>query len=480
MPDTFFDPHQRATVEAAMARIIPTDDTPGAREAGCIDFLERYLSGIGYIFAKPDGSGFETLEGRSAEAWKQRIEIMRGRYVEGLRDLDDRARGTIFDVEFVDLAPRQQDEDPAGAREGGLRRKPTTLARERRAGRPRLSRTRPAADLDRGRPRLPAAADNPHPPGLLRRPDLWRQQGPDRLEGDRFPRPASLEEVHTGRYTTLQYFADGRSREGQGVPRWPISRSLRKTEVVIIGAGASGAAAAKVLCEAGVKVVALEKGPWRRKESFGGDELANINRYNLWPDPILNPRTWRETAGRRGALGNVLPGAADGGRRHGALAGLAAALHRRTIFACAPSPATCPAPAWPTGQSPMTNSNPTISRWSGRSASRASPAPTSSRSSVPAAIPARRCRCRAMRRSSCRAATRSAGMPSRPRRRRCRAPSTAAGRRWSAPSRSSTAIRPARALPPSTSSFRTRWRPAISSFARTVMFASWCSTARAR
>ena len=69
----------------------------------------------------------------------------------------------------------------------------------------------------------------------------------------------------------------------------------QKADVCIIGAGASGAAAAKVLCEAGVKVVALEKGPWRTRESFGGDELANINRYNLWPDPILNPRTWRET-----------------------------------------------------------------------------------------------------------------------------------------------------------------------------------------
>ena len=62
-------------------------------------------------------------------------------------------------------------------------------------------------------------------------------------------------------------------------------------EVCIIGAGASGAAAAKVLTEGGVKVVALERGPWRKRESFGGDELANVNRYNLWPDPILNPRT---------------------------------------------------------------------------------------------------------------------------------------------------------------------------------------------
>jgi len=66
-----------------------------------------------------------------------------------------------------------------------------------------------------------------------------------------------------------------------------------RVEVCIIGAGASGATAAKVLTESGVRVVALERGPWREPESFGGDELANSNRYNLWPDPLLNPRTFR-------------------------------------------------------------------------------------------------------------------------------------------------------------------------------------------
>ena len=70
--ETFFNDHQRKTVEAAMARIIPTDDTPGAIEAGTIDFLDRYLSGIDYIYAKPDGSGFEKLTGKRAEAWRQR------------------------------------------------------------------------------------------------------------------------------------------------------------------------------------------------------------------------------------------------------------------------------------------------------------------------------------------------------------------------------------------------------------------------
>jgi choline dehydrogenase-like flavoprotein len=69
-----------------------------------------------------------------------------------------------------------------------------------------------------------------------------------------------------------------------------------RADACIIGAGASGAAAAKVLTERGLRVVGLERGPWRTKETFGGDELANVNRYNLWPDPLLNPRTVRTSA----------------------------------------------------------------------------------------------------------------------------------------------------------------------------------------
>jgi gluconate 2-dehydrogenase gamma chain len=92
-----------------MARIIPTDDTPGATEAGTIDFLDRYLSGIDYIYAKPDGSGFEQLSGKRAEAWQQRIDAVRERYVSGVGDLDERARAAHH-ADFVDLAPEQQDE----------------------------------------------------------------------------------------------------------------------------------------------------------------------------------------------------------------------------------------------------------------------------------------------------------------------------------------------------------------------------------
>ena len=41
-----------------------------------------------------------------------------------------------------------------------------------------------------------------------------------------------------------------------------------RTEACIIGAGASGAAVAKVLTENGVRVVGLEKGPWRDARDF--------------------------------------------------------------------------------------------------------------------------------------------------------------------------------------------------------------------
>ena len=105
----FFDVRQRATIEAAMARIIPTDDQPGAREAGTIEFLDRYLSGIDFIYAKPDGSGFEKLEGKRADAWKQRIEMLRARYLEGIKGMDSRSRSR-FGVEFVRLTTEQQDQ----------------------------------------------------------------------------------------------------------------------------------------------------------------------------------------------------------------------------------------------------------------------------------------------------------------------------------------------------------------------------------
>ncbi|MET0258597.1 MAG: gluconate 2-dehydrogenase subunit 3 family protein [Methylobacterium sp.] len=211
MTDTVFDPHQRATIEAAMARIIPSDDgTPGAREAGCIDFLERYLSGLDFIFAKPDGSGFEVLEGRSAGAWMRRIEIMRGKYVDGIRDLDARARQR-FAAPFQDLSPADQD-DVLRALEADGSGAATTLAVSDGLagplGEPALQQTSTEVDLDffpllvthtrQGFYADPIYGGNRDAMG-------WKVIG--------FPGPASLKEVHEGRYTTLQWFAEGEAEK---------------------------------------------------------------------------------------------------------------------------------------------------------------------------------------------------------------------------------------------------------------------------
>jgi gluconate 2-dehydrogenase gamma chain len=103
----FFDDHQWETIEAATARIIPTDHDPGAREARCVRFIDRYLSGINYVYAAADGSGFLELSGRLADAWRARIADMQETYREGIRRLDEIAEP--FGGPFKSLSEENQD-----------------------------------------------------------------------------------------------------------------------------------------------------------------------------------------------------------------------------------------------------------------------------------------------------------------------------------------------------------------------------------
>jgi len=104
----FFTDHEWDTVDAATARIIPTDQDPGAREARVVVFIDRYLAGIDYIFAAADGSGFLEMTGRFADAWRARMADMQRTYREGLAALDECAR-TQFGQDFVALWEEQQD-----------------------------------------------------------------------------------------------------------------------------------------------------------------------------------------------------------------------------------------------------------------------------------------------------------------------------------------------------------------------------------
>jgi len=196
----FFDAHQRATIEAAMARIIPTDDQPGAREAGTIEFLDHYLSGLDFIYAKPDGSGFEKLEGKRADAWKQRVEILRARYVEGVKELDRRSQSQ-FGAEFVRLTTEQQDRILGGMEQPAQQIEEATESAK--PAEPALQQTSAEIDLDffpllalhtrQGFYADPIYGGNKHRVG-------WKLIG--------FEGPESLAETHAGRFTTLPFFAE--------------------------------------------------------------------------------------------------------------------------------------------------------------------------------------------------------------------------------------------------------------------------------
>ena len=202
----FFDAHQHATIEAAMARIIPTDEQAGAKEAGTVEFVDRYLSGLGFIYAKPDGSGFEKLEGKRAQAWEQRIEILRAKYVEGIQELDRRSQSR-FAADFVQLEAEQQDgilydmERPARQVEAEMTEAKAV------AGfapvEPALQQTNAEIELDffpllalhtrQGFYADPIYGGNKDRVG-------WKLIG--------FEGPESLAETHAGRFTTLPFFAE--------------------------------------------------------------------------------------------------------------------------------------------------------------------------------------------------------------------------------------------------------------------------------
>ena len=173
-------------------------------------------------------------------------------------------------------------------------------------------------------------------------------------------------------------------------------------------------------------MVALERGPWRTRETFGGDELANINRYNLWPDPLLNPRTVRATADEtpRVELFCPVPQMVGGGTVHwqGWLPRFTQNDFRlRTVAG------DLPGATLPTGRSPTPSSSLTTASSNGRSACPGRPAPTAfegPRSRGYPCPPLPMSRYAQKFHKGC--SKRSAGTRSRPRRPPCRAHTTGA------------------------------------------------------
>ncbi len=68
-----------------------------------------------------------------------------------------------------------------------------------------------------------------------------------------------------------------------------MPKSLPKTDVVIVGMGAAGGAAALPLTNAGLKVIGIEAGGWLSPRDFAPDELRNTSRN--WPQTVQKAAT---------------------------------------------------------------------------------------------------------------------------------------------------------------------------------------------
>lgn len=104
----FFNEHEWATIEAASERIYPGDGGPGARAAQVTRFIDRYLSGLDFVFASAGGDGFQDIAGKDANAWRTRIEGLQRTYREGVRNLDAVGRAE-FGGEFRLLGEDEQE-----------------------------------------------------------------------------------------------------------------------------------------------------------------------------------------------------------------------------------------------------------------------------------------------------------------------------------------------------------------------------------
>jgi len=125
----FFTADEYRQVEAVCARLIPTDQDPGATEAGVVDYIDTFLGAFSFdpprIWAggafsgrfggSPGFATFHRLTPLDELAWRTRIEGSRGlperewngpvvglqeRYREGL---------ALLGADFADAAPEEQD-----------------------------------------------------------------------------------------------------------------------------------------------------------------------------------------------------------------------------------------------------------------------------------------------------------------------------------------------------------------------------------
>ena len=185
-PDTFLDPHQRATIEAAMARIIPHRSDP-RRAGGRSRRLPRPLP-VGHRLHLCPARRQRFREARAGAASAGLAAAGRPR-AQRVRRRDRGAR------QAGPRAPRRRpsselDRGPSRTRSCAALERPEQADGARTTCHAMADPIEPALQQTsaEARPRLLRPARHAHPPGLSRRPDLRRQPRSGRLADHRLPR----------------------------------------------------------------------------------------------------------------------------------------------------------------------------------------------------------------------------------------------------------------------------------------------------
>jgi gluconate 2-dehydrogenase alpha chain len=253
------NPREARTLAAIVERLFPADDAgPGAIEIGVPEYIDRALAG----------------------AYQDQIE----QYRMGLAGVDAAARAR-YGEGFAGCAAADQDALLSDLERGALA--------ELRAPQGFFELLR--AHTQEGLFADPAYGGNRDKLGwrVLGHPGVWLENS---AEENMSPAPAdkggviqSLADVEEALTPDLSPVVAGEGAwGGEGQP----------ADIILVGLGAMGGLVAPLLCRAGLRVVALEAGPWRTTGDFLPDELgaAYYCRANMGPKFAREAPRWRRNA----------------------------------------------------------------------------------------------------------------------------------------------------------------------------------------
>src|SRR5918911_2598012 len=255
--------HDARTAAAVFERLFPASaGEPGATDIGVVTYVDRALAG----------------------AYADKLEV----YRRGLAALDCGARDA-YGAPFAGCAPAQQDALIAGLERGDLANFHTPPQQDFFA--------LLLAHLQEGLFADPAYGGNRDKLGwkVLGHPGVWLENS---AEENLSPEPVTK----GGKIQALEdlgYTLHGPETAAVDIPGYDPQRGALppapEADVVIVGLGGMGGIVAPILTRAGLRVVALEAGPWRSKETFIPDELgaAYYCRATMGPKFARETPRWR-------------------------------------------------------------------------------------------------------------------------------------------------------------------------------------------